>query len=295
MNFAQMRAFHAVAREGAVGRAAAVLGVSQPTVTQHVKGLEARIGVRLLEKRGRGVRLTEAGRELLDVTERLIRAADAVEAALSGRGALAGGRLRIASDNAPIAVELLDLFRRRHPSVDCSIRIASLEGVLADVDAGAAEVGVAVEPPAGDAHLILPLRTEPLQITLPAGHPAAAARAVPLRALAEETLILREPGSRTRALTERALAAQGVTPGAVLEIGTREAIREAVARGLGVSLFARSECPPDARLTHRPLAGPAIAFDECLIVRRDRRRVAVVEAMVALAEGYADRRGPGRN
>ncbi|MFN3613825.1 MAG: LysR substrate-binding domain-containing protein [Rubrimonas sp.] len=295
MNYPQIRAFHAVAREGGVSRAAAALGVSQPTVSQHIKQLEDRCGMRLFEKLGRGLRLTEAGRDLALVTERLMREVDAVEAALSRRGRLQGGRLALISDNAAIAVELLDRFRRLHPSVETSIRMGSQDQVLASVDSGLAEAGVVVEPPASDAHLIVPLRTEPLWATLPRDHPASLARGLALRDLGSETLILREPGSRTRALTERALAAHAVTPAAVLEIGGREAIREAVARGMGVSLFAQSECPPDARLTHRPLIGTRapISFDEHLIVRRQRRRQPAIMALLEIATRYAaDQRTP---
>lgn len=287
MNYPQIRAFHAVVREGGVSRAAAALGVSQPTISQHIRQLEDRSGIRLFEKRGRTLRLTEAGRDLALMTERLMREVDAVEAALSRRGRLQGGRLALVTDNAAIAVELLDRFRRLHPSVEASIRMGSQDQVLAAVDGGLAEAGVVVEPPAGDAHLIMPLRSEPLWATVPRDHPAAA-RGFSLRDLVSETLILREPGSRTRALTERALAAHGVAPLATLEIGGREAIREAIARGMGVSLFAQSECPPDARLAHRPLIGTRtpIAFDEHLIIRRNRRRQPAIEALLQIAARY---------
>ncbi len=289
MNFPQIRAFYHVAAEGGVGRAAQLIGVSQPTISQHIKALEAKSGLKLVEKAGRGLRLTKAGRDLFLVTERLMRAAAEVEDALDRRAALVGGRLRLVSDSVTIAIDLLDLFGRRHPGVEVSVRIASLSAVVEAVEHGGAEVGITCEPPAGETLLIEPIKTEGLYITLPRGHPRSGARQIALADLAQETVILREPGSRTRAMGERALAAAGVSPRRFLEIGAREAIREAVARGLGVTLVSESDTPPDPRLVHRPLAPGRMrfAFEEYLVIHRDRRRVPAVAAFRETAAGYA--------
>lgn len=289
MNFPQIRAFHLVVKEGGVGRAARVSGVSQPTISQHIKALEARYGAPLFEKRGRSLQPTEAARELFSVTEALIRAADDVDAALGGRPDVSSGRLRLVSDHVTIAVELIDLFRRRHPGVTASLRVASMPQIMAAVADASADAGITVEPPAGDDLVIRPLASEPLDVVSARSHGFARLERVGLADLATETLLLREPGSRTRALTERALEAAGVAPRAVLELGSREAIREAAARGMGVSLMGRLECPPDPRLARTPLAAAhaRVAFDEHLVIRRDRRRSPVVAAFADLAARYA--------
>lgn len=291
MNFAQIRAFYHVVKDGGVGRAATIIGVSQPTISQHIKELENRYGVGLFEKQGRRLHLTEAGRDLFSVTERLMRAAAEVNDALERRGTLLGGRLILISDSTKIAIDLLDLVRRRHPSVEISVRIASLSSIIAKIEEGSADVGVTVDPPAGDNLLVAPLKTERLLAMLPRGHSLARSARVTLPDLAGETLVLREPSSRTRALTERILAMAGVVPRAVLEIGARDAIREAVARALGVSLVAESDCPPDPRLIYRPLAssGLRVAFDEHLVIRKDRRGVPAIAAFREIAADYAAR------
>ena len=289
MNFAQIRAFYHVVRDGGVGRAATIIGVSQPTVSQHIKELETRYGIGLFEKQGRRLQLTEAGRDLFSVTEKLMRAAAEVNDALERRSTLLGGRLMFLADRTKIAIDLLEIFRCRYPSVEITVRIASLQHIVEKIEEGVADVGVTVDPPAGDNLLVTPLKTERLVAVMSCGHALARMGRVSLSDLIGETLILREPTSRTRALTERLLAMAGVSPQAVLEIGACDAVREAVARGLGVSLVAESDCPPDPRLIHRPLAsaGLRVAFEEHLVIRRDRRGVPAVAAFHEVAAGYA--------
>lgn len=289
MNYAQIRAFFHVVQEGGVGRAAKLLGVSQPTISQHINSLEARHGMRLFVKRGRGLALTEAGRDLFSLTERLIRAADEVDDALERRGALSGGRLRVVSDSPALAVELLDRFRRQHRSVEVSISIATLPRIVSEIREAAADVGVTVEPPAGGDLVIAPLTNEPLLVTVSAQHRLAERDGISIEDLVEETVILREEGSRTRMMIERAFAMLGRGPRETLVIGGREAIREAIARNIGVSLFARSECPPDARLRHLPIEVPGLrlTFDEHIVVRRDYRRVSAIAAFFDVAAEFA--------
>lgn len=288
MNFSQIRAFHLVAREGGVARAATALGVSQPTISQHLKSLEARYGVQLFERRGRSLALTASGRDLLSVTERLMEAADEVEEALRRPAAITGGRLRLIADHTTLAVTLLTRFRALHPLLDLSLWIGSVRGIVEAVQSGAADVGIACDPPAGSSLLIEPLTRERVWVTVPAGHRFEAAGEAPVEALAEETLILREEGSRTRALILQAMAAHRVAGRAVFEVNERSAIREAIAAGLGVGFFVRSECPPDPRLSHAPLTAShaRLVFDEYLILRHERRRQPAIAAFRALARRH---------
>ncbi len=293
MNYAQVRAFFHVVDEGGVGRAARLMGVSQPTVSQHLKALEQRYGTRLFVKRGRRLELTAAGHELFTVTERFIRLADEVNDALERRGALSGGQLRLVSDAPAISVELLALFRRRHPFVEVSIRTASLRRIVTELREGAADVGITVEPPAGSDLFAAPLVTDPILLVVPADHAFAGRRSVALSDLADEAVILREQGSLTRSLTERALADAAVVPRERLEISGRATIREAVARGIGVSVFAESECPPDTRLAYVPIdpEGVRLEFDEHLVVRKMHRRVPAIAAFCEVAMDFAAARG----
>lgn len=291
MNFHQLRAFHLVATEGSVRRAAEVMGLSQPTLSQHLKGLEERHGVRLFEKRGRGLVLSDAGKELLSVTGRLMDAAGLVEDLLSRRATSASGRLRVLSDSPAIAVRIVRRMLRGHPDIDISIRKDSVDGIVAALNEMRADVGIAVDPMIGSALLVTPLRQERLYACLPADSDLAGCKMFALNQVAGRVLILRERSSRTRALIERAMAADGVAPGRVLEIEGAEVVREAVALSLGLSFFSEAECPPDPRLRYAPVVARRgrTVFVENLIVRRDRRRVPVIKAFLdAAAEERAD-------
>lgn len=289
MNFPQVRAFHMAAREGGVARAAALLGVSQPTISQHIKALEAHYGVKLFERRGRSLALTPAGRDLLSVTDRLMQAAEEVDGALRRPAALTGGRLKIMADSTALAVELLRRFRAEHPSVELSLGVASVGAIVESLQDGLADAGVAVDPPAGDVFQIEPLRRERLYVTACRGHRFERMGRAPVSDLADETVIMREEGSRTRALVQLALEAEGVAPADMIEISERSAIREAVAARMGVAFFVRSECPPDPRLCHVPLAETRarLEFQEYLVTRRDRRRQPVIAACRAIAKRLA--------
>lgn len=284
MNFQQIRAFHLVAKEGSVSRAAEILGLSQPTLSQHIKGLEDRYGLRLFEKRGRGLALTETGAHLFSVTTKLMERAEEVEDLLSRRTGSASGRLRVASDSPAIAVRIVRRMLLSHPDIEVTIRKNSVAGIAEALLELRADVGIAVDPLIGNALHISPLRRERLCACLPR-HSPLAGESFPIGRVAGQVLILREKASRTRALIERALAAEGVAPARIMEVEGADVVREAVALSLGLSFIAESECPPDPRLSYAPVVAPraTTAFIENLLVRRDRRRVPAIAAFLQAA------------
>ncbi|MGN7868592.1 LysR substrate-binding domain-containing protein [Paracoccus sp. 22332] len=285
MNYLQIRAFHLVALEGSVRRAAEVMGVSQPTVSQHLKGLEERHGVRLFDKRGRGLVLTEIGAQLFNATGPLIEQAGAIEDLLDRRHQTATGRLRIVSDSPPLAVRIVRRLLADHPDISISIRKASVDAAVEALMDLRADIAIAVDPLIGTTLQITPLWTERLYACLPADSPLAQGTAFPLSAVAGQILIQREKGSRTRALVERALLADGIAPAGIIEVEGAEVVREAVALTLGVSFFARSECPPDPRLAYLPVASRQgrTTYVENLMVRRERRHEPAIRNFILAA------------
>ena len=128
------------------------------------------------------------------------------------------------------------------------------------------------------------LGADPLVLLLPRGHALARATAVPLAALSAETLLMRERGSMTRALTEQALEAAGVRPRAQMEIASREALREAVVRGLGVSVFAAHETGRHPELVALPFETQTPLVREYLYCLRERQGARLIEAMLGCVE-----------
>src|SRR5215469_14507590 len=130
MTHASLRAFHAVASHGSFTRAAASLGVTQPTLSAQVKALEETYGVALLDRRGRSVAVTALGEQLLDVTRRFFLLEEEADELLARARDLTAGHLRVAAGGPYYAVPLLAAFRARYPGVHVSLSIGNSGEVL---------------------------------------------------------------------------------------------------------------------------------------------------------------------
>ncbi|KSB90027.1 LysR family transcriptional regulator [Caulobacter vibrioides] len=284
-NYQHLRAFHAIALEASVTRAARRLSVAQPTLSQQLKALEDRHGVSLFENRRSPLKLTSAGRDLFALTERLFAVAADVDDMLGEAVSLSGGSLRIGGDCPPQVARVVARFRDRNPGAHVQVRMGNAREAMRWLSAAEIDVAIASDPPADGQFTYDPLYTDHLALAVPANHPLAALETTPIASLANETLLIREPTSKTRAFTEQALASAGVEVRETLELQSRETIREAVALGLGVSVFFSSECPPDPRIAYRPLSGqvreqPLRGY---LVCQQDRRRSPLIRALRAIA------------
>jgi aminoethylphosphonate catabolism LysR family transcriptional regulator len=284
-NYQHLRAFHAIAVEGGVSRAARRLNVSQPTLSQQLKGLESRHSVALFESRKTPLRLTAVGRDLFALTAKLFATAADIDEMLGETASVAGGMLRLGSDNPTYAAKVVDLFRRHHPQAEIQVRMGNAREVMKWLGEAQIDAALASDPP-GDANFSYePLASEGLACALPCNHALAGLDTIPIEAFARETLLLREPTSKTRAFAERALADAGVEPKAMLEMQSRETIRECIALGLGISIFFTSECPPDARIVYRPIETGQRTYQlrSYLVCQTERRRGALMRALQTIA------------
>jgi LysR family transcriptional regulator, low CO2-responsive transcriptional regulator len=285
-NYQHLRAFHAIAVDGGVSRAARRLHVSQPTLSQQLKALEARHGVALFESRKAPLTMTPAGRELFALTQKLFSVASDIDEVLGEKTAMTGGMFRLGSDNPFYAAKLTEMLRRQHPHTDIQVRMGNARDVMRWLGDAQIDAALASDPPGEEGFSYEPLSTDTLACALPIDHELAGLAAIPMDAFAHETLLLREPNSKTRAFTERALADAGVIPRATIELQSREAIREGIALGLGISAFFSSECPPDIRITYCPLdtRGRDYRLRNYLVYQSDRRRSPIMRAVRAIVD-----------
>lgn len=288
-NYQHLRSFHAIALEGSVTRAARRLNVAQPTLSQQLKALETRHGVQLFEGRKPPLKLSSAGRDLFALTQRLFAAALDVDEMLGEAASLEGGSLRIGSDSPPYAARMVARFRRQYPGTAVQVRMGNARDVIRWLAEAQIDVAIASDPPGDGQFTYDPLYSDSLWVALPRGHPLTAAETVPVDALAGEVLLFREPTSKTRIITEQVLTACAVEPGDILELHSRETIREGVALGLGVSAFFSSECPPDPRIVYRPLDadGRGNRLIGYLVCLSERRRGALIRALRTIARDLA--------
>lgn len=291
VNFQHLRAFHAIASDGGVSRAARRLNVSQPTLSQQLKALEARHGVALFESRKAPLTLTSSGRELFALTQRLFATISDVDHMLGEPKGAPAGMLRLGSDNPYYAAKTVELLRRRHPAVDVQVRMGNAREVMRWLADAHIDAALASDPPADGNFSYEPLISDALACALPTDHPLVARDRIEVAALADETLLVREPGSKTRAFAERALAEAGITPRATIELHSRETIREGIALGMGIGLFFSTECPPDPRIAYRPLdtGERSYLLRGYVVCQTERRRATMMYALRAVAAEIRDR------
>jgi len=242
MNISQLRAFVEVVERGSFSEAARAMGISQPAVTMQIQGLESDLGVTLLERRYRRVELTEAGKSLLPTAAKVMNELDEARLQIERLSDTVGGHLELAVSTTPgqyILPRLLGTFLREYPEVTVSLRVYDTADVIARVEAGEAHLGMtgARIPQAKVA--FEEMGVDQLLMICAPDSPLANRTDVGLTEVAEYPFITRESGSGTRIVVEQALRDGGVEPSdlnIVMELGTSEAIVNAVEGGMGVGV-----------------------------------------------------------
>jgi len=282
---AELKAFYMVARLGSITQAAKKLGLSQPTVTTQIRSLEGQYAVELFYRGGRRLTLTDEGARLLPMVQALLQQESDIEFFLRNCGQMQGS-LRIGATSPYYVLGLIKAFRERYPQIEVSVEIGNSQQVLEALYECRVDLAASSQP-LEDARLIhLVLGRDPLVLAVHRSHPLAAQRSVALGELRNHCLLMREAGSTTRELTEKLLRESAVTPASMLEIGSRESIREAVIRNLGVSIISRQEVPDNPELRVLELQGAPL-IDEYLFCLKERRQARLTSAFLALARETA--------
>jgi DNA-binding transcriptional LysR family regulator len=239
----RLRLFLAVLDEGGVVKAAAKENISQPAVSEHLRGLEEHFGVRLVERVGRGICPTAAARQLEPYLRQVVQLLQGAEQMASDLQGIRAGCLTVGASSTPgtyLLPPALGRFRASYPAVNLKLRIRNTTEVEKWVANGEVELGVVGDDTDLDHGFAAdPWLEDELIVLLNEGHPLASRRTLPASALAVEPCIAREEGSSTRRATERVFDEQGLTLKPRMELGSTEAIREAVAAGLGFALVSK--------------------------------------------------------
>jgi aminoethylphosphonate catabolism LysR family transcriptional regulator len=288
MNHAHLRAFHAVASEGSFTRAAARLHVTQPTLSGQVKALEETYGVRLFDRRGRRVAPTELGSTLLDLTRRLFSLEDEAEQLLAATRGLRKGHLRVGADAPYHVTAALSAFTKRYPGVQLSLTVGNSAALARELFEHKIDVAVLANVAGGSRLHAKPLRRDRLVAFVARTHPWARRRRIDLADLADQRLVLREQGSATRQIFETEMARRGLALGEVLDMNSREAVRETVAAGLGIGVVSVSEFGRDPRIKALELAGGDLTMTEYIVCLAERRDLRLISAFLRIVEQAAD-------
>ncbi|SHK74982.1 LysR substrate-binding domain-containing protein [Halomonas caseinilytica] len=265
VSFRQLQVFVTVARLGTVSAAAESLSLSQSATSQALSDLERQLGVALFERPGRRLLLNELGRRMMPRAEELLEGvADFVATAREPEGALHGA-LSI-SASATVGTYLLPglagRFSERHPAVDLRLKLRNTFEVITDVLRLEADLGL-IEGECREPRLASETWCEDrLVIVAALDHPLAERTRLDDDTLAGANWILREPGSGTRSVFERAMQARGLLAKGRMELGQHEAIKQAVRAGLGLGCLSRLSVAGELE------RGELVALDSELSLRR---------------------------
>jgi molybdate transport repressor ModE-like protein len=236
----RMRLLVEIDRHGTLSAAAQAIGIGQPTASQHLRSLEAAAGQRLVERNGRGSRLTAGGKVLAASAAQALAALAAGEQELGALAGLQTGTIHLGASTAPGAYLLPDTlgcFRRDYPGVEVEVEIAASGEVLRRLLSGRIQLAIVGVDQADERIALEPfLADEIIGVTKP-GLIATRNGTLAPRSLADLTLLSREPDSSSRAYVERELRAIGIRPATVWELGSTEAVKRAAREGLGIAFL----------------------------------------------------------
>lgn len=287
INFNRLRCFHGVAMEGGFTQASKALGISQPSITTHVKALETDYGVELFSRHGHHVELTELGRTLLSVTQRVFSLEGEAIDLLREASGLRTGHLRIGAIGPSQVTKIALAFGTKYPDVELSVSLGNSRDVLDRVMDFQDDVAIL---PRAESHARLhavPFSRNRVVILVRKDHPWAARDEISLKELQGERLVLREVGSATRRTFEQALTKAGVSIKPVLAIGSREAVCQAVINGLGMGIALEDETLPQERLTALHFADSDIELRPHVACLQERKDSPLIRAFFDLAAELA--------
>lgn len=276
VTFRQLRLFLALAEHGSMTGAARACHVTQPTVSMQLKDLADSVGLPLYEQIGKKLHLTAAGLALAETARSMVGEWDAFEQRIDAMKGLTRGQLRVAvvSTAKYFVPRILGSFCADHPDIDIALEVQNRDGVVARLRENRDDLYIMSMPPTDmelEQHAFLP---NPLIVIAAESHPLARRPGLGLAELAGERLILRENGSGTRLAADAHFRKLGFEPARRLELGSNEAIKQAVAGGLGLAVISRHALaahPEDEQLTVLDVKGFPVLSNWWTLYPRGKR------------------------
>ena len=280
----QLRSLRALAETGGVTAAARSLKVTPPAVSMQIKLFEAQVGLPLVERVGERFVLTAAGHEALRAARAIDSTIEDLDATLATMcGGVAGNvSVGLVSTAKYFAPRMIGAFAREHPNVKVSLTVGNREQVIRALREFSIDIAIMGRPPGDQDCAADVIGDHPHLIVADPAHPLARKRRIDPARLAQETFVVREPGSGTRGLMEAFFERAGVRPNYGLEIDSNETIKQAVMAGLGVAFISAHTVDAELaekRLVRLDIAGLPIVRQWFVMRRLDRRQLPAARAM----------------
>jgi molybdate transport repressor ModE-like protein len=237
-----MRLLVEIERQGSVSGAAAAIGIGQPSASQHLRLLEAAAGQRLVERTGRGSRLTEAGQVLAARAGQALSSLGAADEELDALAGLQTGTIHLGASTAPgvyLLPDTLGCFKRDYPGVTVEVEVAASGEILRRLLNGRVQLALVGAAAADDRIELEPfLEDEIVGVAKPGALPLRNGALATAR-LRDFMLLSREPGSSSQRAIDNEIRSIGIAPAGVWELGSSEAIKRAAREGLGIAFLSR--------------------------------------------------------
>lgn len=281
----QLRALAAVAKHNSVTAAARTLHLTQPAVTLQIRNLQTLAGLPLIQRTGDGMLLTDAGREVLALSERIEAAIAACETSLDmiagrSKGRVAVGAVSTAKYFVPFVIAG---FRAAYPGIEIALSIGNRQEIGHALRGYDLDIAIMGRPPLDlpmNVHLI---GDHPHVIIAPKSHRLARRRRLTLAALAQETFLIREPGSGTRGLMEQLFETAGIRPTIGMEMSSNETLKQAVIAGLGIAFISAHTVATELderRLVTLDVVGLPVVRQWFVLSRKDKVLLPPAQAML---------------
>ena len=278
MSYAQLKSFHAVAIEKTIQKACKRLHLTQPAVSIQIKTLEEETGKSLFRRNGHLLEVTADGALLFESTTRLFRAEEEANLILSSKSGYKG-TLVLGADGPHVALDLVEKFRANHPDVKIEVVLANAEATWNNLLNLKVDAAVLAGSPDDDKVYKQTLVRQSLVALVPNNHALAKKTQLDLKELSEHPLIFREAGSSTQSKVEQAFQSIDLKVVPAVILGSREAVFEAVIRGIGIGFVFDREPGLDSRYKAIRISGFEDVNIDKLACLRDQMKNTFVSAL----------------
>lgn len=237
--FRQLQVFESIARNGSYTKAAEELHLTQPTLSMQVKKLTSIIGMPLFEQIGRRISLTAVGEEFLKTCKSVFETLGEFQMTISDIKGVKKGDLRISGVTTAeyFAPRILGDFCKKYPGINVALEVTNRHNVLERLEQNLDDIYIVGQTPTGPGIHSIPFLTNPLVILASPNHPLANEKNIPVKALAKDNFIMREPGCGTFLTMDRMVKDGDVQFSSSMALGSNEAIKQAVIGELGISML----------------------------------------------------------
>lgn len=299
MNLYQLHVFKIVADKKSFSGSAQTLFISQPAVSMHIKSLEEHFGVRLFDRNTQQVTITEAGRVLYEYTDKILSLLDGAEKDISRLTGRIQGLLSVGASftvGEYVIPKILGSFKKQHPLVRALLQVTNTDHIVHLVLKQEIDLGLVENRVDNPGLIAKPFLQDELIVVLPTDHTSAEQQLISIDELIALPLVLREQGSGTRKITEDRLKEEGVNLFAlnvVMELGSTEAVKEAVEAGFGATIISKLAVQKEFKLgTLVPvkIKDVSLSREFYVIHNKDKFQTSLVEEFISFLVSFCSQK-----